>query len=30
MEEMKRDQRVLFYGEDVADYGGAFKATKGP
>ena len=26
---MKRDQRVLFYGEDVADYGGAFKATKG-
>jgi len=29
MEEMKRDQRVLFYGEDVADYGGAFKATKG-
>jgi 2-oxoisovalerate dehydrogenase E1 component len=29
IEEMKRDQRVLFYGEDVADYGGAFKATKG-
>ena len=29
MEEMKRDRRVLFYGEDVADYGGAFKATKG-
>jgi 2-oxoisovalerate dehydrogenase E1 component len=29
IEEMKRDGRVLFYGEDVADYGGAFKATKG-
>jgi 2-oxoisovalerate dehydrogenase E1 component len=29
IEEMKRDQRVLFYGEDVADYGGAFKVTKG-
>ncbi len=29
IEEMKRDHRVLFYGEDVADYGGAFKATKG-
>jgi 2-oxoisovalerate dehydrogenase E1 component len=29
IEEMKRDKRVLFYGEDVADYGGAFKATKG-
>jgi pyruvate/2-oxoglutarate/acetoin dehydrogenase E1 component len=28
-EEMKRDARVVFYGEDVADYGGAFKATKG-
>jgi pyruvate/2-oxoglutarate/acetoin dehydrogenase E1 component len=28
-EEMKRDARVLCYGEDVADYGGAFKATKG-
>ncbi|RPI24238.1 MAG: pyruvate dehydrogenase [Acidobacteria bacterium] len=28
-EEMKRDSRVLFYGEDVADYGGAFKVTKG-
>jgi 2-oxoisovalerate dehydrogenase E1 component len=28
-EEMKRDARVIFYGEDVADYGGAFKATKG-
>ncbi len=28
-EEMKRDGRVIFYGEDVADYGGAFKATKG-
>jgi 2-oxoisovalerate dehydrogenase E1 component len=29
MEEMERDRRVIFYGEDVADYGGAFKATKG-
>jgi 2-oxoisovalerate dehydrogenase E1 component len=28
-EEMQRDARVIFYGEDVADYGGAFKATKG-
>ena len=28
-EEMLRDRRVIFYGEDVADYGGAFKATKG-
>ena len=24
-----RDRRVIFYGEDVADYGGAFKLTKG-
>ena len=29
VEEMRRDRRVLFYGEDVADYGGAFKMTKG-
>jgi 2-oxoisovalerate dehydrogenase E1 component len=29
IEEMNRDSRVLFYGEDVADYGGAFKLTKG-
>ncbi len=29
LEEMQRDVRVIFYGEDVADYGGAFKATKG-
>ena len=29
VQEMKRDSRVIFYGEDVADYGGAFKATKG-
>lgn len=29
IEEMKRDRRVLLYGEDVADYGGAFKVTKG-
>ncbi|MFO7871658.1 MAG: dehydrogenase E1 component subunit alpha/beta [Kiritimatiellia bacterium] len=28
-QEMKRDGRVMLYGEDVADYGGAFKATKG-
>ena len=28
-EEMLRDRRVILYGEDVADYGGAFKATKG-
>ena len=26
---MARDNRVVFYGEDVADYGGAFKVTKG-
>ena len=29
VEEMVRDRRVIFYGEDVADYGGAFKVTKG-
>ena len=29
VEEMVRDNRVMFYGEDVADYGGAFKVTKG-
>lgn len=29
LEEMLRDNRVLLYGEDVADYGGAFKLTKG-
>ena len=29
VEEMARDSRVIFYGEDVADYGGAFKLTKG-
>jgi 2-oxoisovalerate dehydrogenase E1 component len=28
-QEMARDKRVIFYGEDVADYGGAFKVTKG-
>jgi 2-oxoisovalerate dehydrogenase E1 component len=28
-EEMLRDKRVILYGEDVADYGGAFQATKG-
>ena len=29
LEEMKRDRRVFMYGEDIADYGGAFKVTKG-
>ncbi|MGA2544390.1 MAG: dehydrogenase E1 component subunit alpha/beta [Verrucomicrobiota bacterium] len=29
VEEMARDKRVIFFGEDVADYGGAFKVTKG-
>ncbi len=29
IEEMLRDKRVIFYGEDVADYGGAFKLSKG-
>jgi 2-oxoisovalerate dehydrogenase E1 component len=29
MEEMLRDRRVIVYGEDVADYGGAFGATRG-
>jgi 2-oxoisovalerate dehydrogenase E1 component len=29
IEEMQRDSRVIFYGEDVAEYGGAFKASKG-
>ncbi len=29
IEEMIRDKRVLIYGEDVAEYGGAFKVTKG-
>ena len=28
-EEMMRDSRVVLYGEDVADYGGAFQATYG-
>lgn len=29
IEEMERDARVVLYGEDVADYGNAFKLTKG-
>jgi 2-oxoisovalerate dehydrogenase E1 component len=29
IEEMLRDERVVLYGEDVADYGNAFKVTKG-
>lgn len=29
IEEMMRDKRIVFYGEDVADYGGAFKLSKG-
>ncbi len=29
IEEMLRDRRVIHYGEDIADYGGAFKLTKG-
>ncbi len=29
VEEMLRDNRVVLYGEDVAEYGGAFKVTKG-
>ncbi len=29
VEEMLRDRRVIVYGEDVAEYGGAFKLTKG-
>ncbi len=29
VEEMKRDARVVLYGEDVAEYGGAFKLSKG-
>lgn len=28
-EEMMRDGRVIFYGEDIAEYGGAFKLSKG-
>jgi 2-oxoisovalerate dehydrogenase E1 component len=29
MEEMERDERVILYGEDIAEYGGAFQATVG-
>ncbi len=29
IEEMVNDQRVILYGEDVADYGGAFQVTRG-
>lgn len=28
MEEMLRDSRIVLYGEDVSDYGGAFKLSK--
>src|SRR5436190_6706760 len=28
-EEMRRDKRVFIMGEDIAEYGGAFKVTKG-
>ena len=28
-QEMKRDRRVILWGEDIADYGGAYKATRG-
>ncbi|MEN2984542.1 MAG: dehydrogenase E1 component subunit alpha/beta [Dictyoglomaceae bacterium] len=28
-QEMKRDKRVILWGEDIADYGGSFGATKG-
>jgi len=28
-EEMLRDDRVILYGEDIAEYGGAFKLTQG-
>jgi len=29
IEEMQRDSRVVQWGEDIAEYGGAFKVTKG-
>ncbi|MGB9596971.1 MAG: alpha-ketoacid dehydrogenase subunit alpha/beta, partial [Candidatus Poribacteria bacterium] len=29
IEEMLRDNRVILYGEDIAEYGGAFGATRG-
>jgi len=28
-EEMRRDKRVILWGEDIADYGGAYNVTKG-
>jgi 2-oxoisovalerate dehydrogenase E1 component len=28
-EEMSRDNRIVLYGEDIAEYGGAFQATSG-
>ncbi|HZE18945.1 MAG TPA: alpha-ketoacid dehydrogenase subunit beta, partial [Candidatus Angelobacter sp.] len=29
MEEMQRDERIFLIGEDIAAYGGVFKATRG-
>src|SRR3989442_6704426 len=29
MEEMERDERIFLIGEDIAAYGGGFKATRG-
>jgi pyruvate/2-oxoglutarate/acetoin dehydrogenase E1 component len=28
-EEMRRDERVFLMGEDIAEYGGAYKVTDG-
>ncbi len=29
VEEMNRDERVILMGEDIAEYGGAFRVTQG-